>query len=112
MAAGRRRSRWTRRLAAQTILLVGLAVVVVAVYAVVVLGIGRVPTSGQWTLLAFSMLAAAVTALVYQPVRRRLSTLADRLTRGERGSPDEILRAFADRISRPLPLDELLLQAM
>jgi hypothetical protein len=44
-----------------------LAVVVVAVYAAVVLGIGRVPTSEQWTLLAFSMLAAAVTALVYQP---------------------------------------------
>jgi signal transduction histidine kinase len=110
VAAHRRPGRWTRRLAAQTILLVGLAVVVVAVYAVVVLGIGRVPTSGQWTLLAFSMLAAAVTALVYQPVRRRLSSLADRLTRGERGSPDEVLRAFGDRISRPLPLDELLLQ--
>ena len=105
-----RPARWIERLAAQAILLVGLAAVVLAVYAVVVLGIGRVPTSGQWTLLAFSMLAAAVTALVYQPVRRRLSSLADRLTRGERGSPDEILRAFADRISRPLPLDELLLQ--
>jgi hypothetical protein len=41
-------------------------VVVVAVYAAVVPGISRVPTSEQWTLLAFSMLAAAVTALVYQ----------------------------------------------
>ena len=105
-----RPARWIERLAAQAILLVGLAAVVLAVYAVVVLGIGRVPTSEQWTLLAFSMLAAAVTALLYQPVRRRLSTLADRLTRGERGSPDEVLRAFGDRISRPLPLDELLLQ--
>jgi signal transduction histidine kinase len=105
-----RPGRWLERLATQAILLVGLAVVVVAVFAVVVLGIGRVPTSDQWTLLAFSMLAAAVTALVYQRVRRRLSAFAALLTHGRRGSPDEVLRAFGDRIARPLPLDELLLQ--
>jgi signal transduction histidine kinase len=105
-----RPGRWLERLATRAILLVGLAVVVVAVFAVVVLGIGRVPTSDQWTLLAFSMLAAAVTALVYQRVRRRLSAFAALLTHGRRGSPDEVLRAFGDRIARPLPLDELLLQ--
>lgn len=110
MVARGRPGRWIERLATQAILLVGLAVVVVAVFAVVVLGIGRVPTSDQWTLLVFAMLAAAVTALVYQPVRRRLSTLAALLTQGRRGSPEDVLRAFGDRIARPLPLDELLLQ--
>jgi signal transduction histidine kinase len=94
----------------QAVLLVGLGALVIAVYALVVLGIGRVPTSEQWTLLAFSMAAAAITALLYQPVRRRLSSFAARLARGERGSPDEVLRAFGQRMAQPLPLDELLLQ--
>jgi signal transduction histidine kinase len=93
-----------RRLLVEAVALVAL---VVAVFALVVLGIGRVPTSEQRTLLAFSMLAAAIVALLYVPVRRRLSVLA---ARRERGSPDEVLRAFGNRITRPLPLDELLLQ--
>ena len=84
-----------------------LAAIVAAVFAAVVLGIGRVPTSGERTLLFFSMLAAAIVALLYVPVRRRLAALAER--RG-RGSPDEVLRSFGHRITRPLPLDELLLQ--
>jgi signal transduction histidine kinase len=110
VAARRRPGRWVERITVQAILLGGLAAVVLAVYAVVVLGIGRVPTTQQWTLLAFSMVAAAVAALVYQPVRRRLSTFAARLTRPERGSPDDVLRAFGHRMAEPLPLDELLLQ--
>ena len=64
------------------------AVIVVAVFAVVVLGIGHVPTSEQTILLAFSMLAAAVTALLFLPVRNRLLTLVRR----DRGSPGEVLR--------------------
>jgi signal transduction histidine kinase len=105
-----RARRWVGRLVVRALPLVGLAGVVAVVYAVVVLGIGRVPTSQQRTLIALSMLAAAVTALLYQPVGRRLSAFAARLVHGERGAPDELFRAFAERTSRPLPLDELLLQ--
>jgi signal transduction histidine kinase len=93
-----------RRLIAEA---AALAALVAAVFAVVVLGLGRVPTAGERTVLALSMVAAAVVALLYVPVRRRLSTFA---ARGRRGSPDEVLRAFGQRITRPLPLDELLLQ--
>jgi signal transduction histidine kinase len=106
----RRRPNRLESVVVQAIVLAGLAALTVAVFAVVVLGIGRVPTSGQWTLLVFSMLAAAVTALAYQPLRRRLARLATRVVRGERHSPDEVLRAFRHRLTQPLPLDELLLQ--
>jgi signal transduction histidine kinase len=110
MGGHRRWSRWIGHLIAPAFSLVGVAAVVTAVFAVVVLGIGRVPASEQRALLGWSMVAGAVAALLYQPVRRRLSAFAARVVRHERGAPDEVLRAFGRRTARPLPLDELLLQ--
>jgi signal transduction histidine kinase len=90
--------------------LAGLAGVVLVVYLLVVIGIGRVPTSDERTLLGFSMVAAAATALLYQPLRGWLSGVAARLVGPERDSPGEVLRAFGSRLTSALPLDELLLQ--
>jgi signal transduction histidine kinase len=90
--------------------LAGLAGLVLVVYLVVVIGIGRVPTSDEKTLLGFSTVAAAVVALLYQPLRGRLSGLADRLAGAKRDSPGEVLRTFGSRLTSALPLDELLLQ--
>jgi signal transduction histidine kinase len=90
--------------------LAGLAALVLVVYLVVVIGIGRVPTSDERTLLVFSMVAAAAVALLYQPLRGRLSGLADRFAGAERDSPGEVLRTFGGRLTSALPLDELLLQ--
>jgi signal transduction histidine kinase len=90
--------------------LAGLAALVVGVYLIVVIGVGRVPTSDQRTLLGFSMAAAAATALLYQPLRRRLSALAARLVGHKRDSPSEVIRTLGSRLTSSLPLDELLLQ--
>jgi signal transduction histidine kinase len=90
--------------------LAGLAGLVLVVYLVVVIGIGRVPTSDERTLLGFSMAAAAVAALLYQPLRGRLSGLADRIAGPKRDSPGEVLRTFGSRLTSALPIDELLLQ--
>jgi signal transduction histidine kinase len=90
--------------------LAGLAGLVLVVYLVVVIGIGRVPTSDERTLLGFSMAAAAATALLYQPLRAWLSSLAARVAGGRRDSPGEVLRALSSRLTSALPLDELLLQ--
>src|SRR5919204_1755665 len=103
-------SRLGRRLLVHAIAFAGLAGVVAVVYSAVVLGIGRIPTSGQTTLLAFSMIAAAVTALVYPPVARRVSQFAARLVDDERNLPGEVLKTFGSRLARAIPLDELLLQ--
>ena len=99
-----------RRWFAPAIQLVGLVGLVLVVYLVVVIGIGRVPTSDERTLLGFSMAAAAVAALLYQPLRGWLSGLADRIAGPERDSPGEVLRTFGSRLTSALPLDELLLQ--
>ena len=105
-----RMSRWVGRLAVTVIPLVGLVAVVVAVYLVIVLGLGHVPTAQQKTLLGFSMAAAAVSALLYVPVRRRLSAFATRLVPGERWAADDALRTLGGQMTRVIPLDELLLQ--
>ena len=56
------------------------------------------------------MLAAAGAAIAYQPARSWLTDRANRVVYGERVSPDEALRTWGARLTRAIPLDELLLQ--
>jgi signal transduction histidine kinase len=98
------------RLLAHTVSLAGLSGLVVAVYLLVVLGLGQVPSEPERALLLLSMAAAAVCALLYHPARERLTQAANRLVYGERSAPDEALRSFGARLSRAIPLEELLLQ--
>ena len=93
-----------------TVSLTGLTGVVVATYLVIVLGLGRVPDDTERSLLVLSMIAAVVAAAVYLPARQRLADAANRLVYGEREAPDTVLRTFGSRLSRSIPMDELLLQ--
>ena len=97
-------------LLAHTVSLAGLTGLVVAVYAVIVVGLGRTPDGDERPLLGLSMAAAAAVALLYGPARERLTRFSNRLVYGEREAPDEVLRTFGSRLSRAVPLDELLLQ--
>jgi signal transduction histidine kinase len=98
------------RLVAPAISLVGLTALVAAVYLVVVVGLGRAPTHDERTLLVLSIVAAGISALLYVPARRRLADFSNRLEHGTRQAPDEVIRAFGERLSRAVPLEELLLQ--
>jgi len=99
------------RILAHTVSLAGLTGVVVVVYLVIVLGLGQGPsTHSERSLLALSMVAAAIAALLYGPARQRLGQMANRLVYGEREAPDAVLRTFGSRLSRAIPMDELLLQ--
>jgi signal transduction histidine kinase len=98
------------RLLVHTVAVTGLSGVVLAVYLVIVLGLGRVPGKDERSLLLLSMVAAGVAASLYLPARDRLSRFANHLVYGEREAPDEVLRTFGSRLSRAIPLDELLLQ--
>ena len=98
------------RLLVHTITMAGLAAMVAASYLLIVLGLGRSPDGDEKTLLGLSMLAAAIAALLWIPVRERLTEFATRRVYGERHAPDEVIRTFGSRLTRALPLDELLLQ--
>ena len=90
--------------------LTGLTAVVVGVYIVIVLGLGRSPTDDERAVLLLSMLAAAAAAVLYGPMRDRLTRVSNQLVYGERHAPDEVLRTFGTRLTRAIPFDELLLQ--
>ncbi len=98
------------RLLTRTVEVAGLTAVVVVIYVVVVIGLGRTPSDDERALLLLSMAAAGVSALLYLPARRWLTERANRLVYGERVSPDELLRTFGQRLTRSIPMDELLLQ--
>ena len=89
----------------------GFFVVVSAIYLVVVLGLGHAPkTTGDKEVLALSMVASGVAALIFVPVRARFLDSATRFVYGSREAPDEVLRTFGSRLTRAIPMDELLLQ--
>ncbi len=93
-----------------TVAIAGLTALVVAIYVVVVLGLGRSPTDDERALLLLSMAAAGLAAVLYLPARRWLTERANRLVYGEREAPDATLRTFGHHLTRALPMDELLLQ--
>ena len=98
------------RLLTHTVALAGLTALILGIYVIVVLGLGRTPDGSERTLLLLSMVAAAIAALLYLPARRWLTERANRLVYGVRVAPDETLRTFGQRLTRSIPLDELMLQ--
>jgi signal transduction histidine kinase len=98
------------RLLTHTMSLTGLTALVVVAYLLAIAAFGRKPEGGERSLLLLSMVAAGGAALAYQPARSRLVELANRLVYGERFSPDEALRTWGSRLTRAIPMDELLLQ--
>jgi signal transduction histidine kinase len=99
------------RLLVQVLSIFGFVVVVSAIYLIVVFGLGHAPkTTGDKEVLALSMVATGVAALIFVPVRERLMGSATRFVYGAREAPDEVLRTFGSRLTRAIPMDELLLQ--
>ncbi len=98
------------RLLVRTIEAGGLVALVGVVYVVVVLGFGDSPTDASRRVLGLSLVAAAIAALLFVPARNWLEELANRRVYGEQRAPDEPLQTFGARMSRAIPLDELLLQ--
>jgi signal transduction histidine kinase len=95
----------------QVLAVFGYVVVVSAIYLVVVLGLGHAPkTAGDKEALALSMVASGVAAVIFVPVRERFLQSSTRFVYGAREAPDEVLRTFGTRLTRAIPMDELLLQ--
>jgi signal transduction histidine kinase len=98
------------RLLVHTIVVAGMVTIVAVVYLLVVLGLGDAPDNEARDLLGLSMVAAVLAAVIALPARRSLDELARRRVYGERRSPDEAIQTFGSRMSRAVPMDELLLQ--
>jgi signal transduction histidine kinase len=89
-----------------------LAALITAAYLGVVIGIGAIigvgAFSGSEQNVVLSLLAAAVVALAFQPLRERARRLANRLVYGNRATPYEVLSGFSDRMGGSVATEELL----
>jgi signal transduction histidine kinase len=77
----------------------------VAIYALIVGGVGAL-ADNRSTLLSF--VAAVVAAALFQPVLDRARRFADRVAYGKRATPYEVLTAFGDRLSDTYASDDVL----
>ncbi|HEV8596746.1 MAG TPA: histidine kinase, partial [Candidatus Dormibacteraeota bacterium] len=83
-----------------------LAAILTVVYVAIVAGVGAFVGYGGGPVL--SVAAAAAIALLFQPLRHRAQTIANRLVYGDRATPYQVLSEFAGAMARTLPLDEQL----
>jgi signal transduction histidine kinase len=83
-----------------------LAAFFTAVYVAVVVGLGAAIGSAHNPFL--TLVAAAVIALAFNPVRERAKRLADRLVYGKRATPYEVLSEFSERMAGTYALDDIL----
>ena len=85
-----------------------LAVFITAVYVGIVVGVGTLIGSGSRPNLALSIVATAVVAVGFQPVRERVQKVANRLVYGQRATPYEVLSEFSERVAESYAGDEVL----
>jgi signal transduction histidine kinase len=92
----------------KTLLFGAMAGFITLVYVAIVVGIGHlVGTSGKPN-LGLSILATALVAVAFQPVRERVQQVANRLVYGKRATPYEVLSEFSDRIASTYSDEEVL----
>ena len=83
---------------------------VLAGVVVVVVGLGHRPDHNERTVLVLALAGAAFALLLWRAVAGRLSSLANWVAFGERTDTGDNLRTFGARMTRALPLEELLQQ--
>jgi signal transduction histidine kinase len=77
----------------KTVVVAAIAIFFILVYALVVGGVGALVQSSSNTVLSFA--AAAVVAVLFQPVLARARRFADFVVYGKRATPYEVLAAFS-----------------
>ena len=92
----------------RTLVYGALAVFITAVYVGIAVGIGTLVGSGGKPNLALSIVATAIVAIGFQPLRERLQKIANRLVYGKRATPYEVLSEFSGRVAEAYAADEVL----
>jgi len=90
----------------KTITYGALAAFITAIYVIVVVVIGAFigVTEGV------SLLATAIVAVAFQPIRRRAQQIANRLVYGERATPYEVLSRFSEHVGETYSGEDILVR--
>jgi signal transduction histidine kinase len=102
--------RHSGRLVTSAVAALILTALVVVVYVVVVVGFDRAPRHGERLIVLLTLVAGAIVAAIWQPARRRCQVVARRLLQEHRLGSRRPLGVFGERLSRAIPMEELLLQ--
>jgi signal transduction histidine kinase len=92
----------------RTLVYGSLAVFITVVYVGIAVGIGAAIGGGGRPNLGLSIVATAVVAIGFQPVRERLQRIANRLVYGRRATPYEVLSQFSERVAESYAVDEVM----
>jgi signal transduction histidine kinase len=85
----------------------GLATFITVVYVAIVVGFGALVGTAGKPNVALSILATAIVAVAFQPVRERVHRFANRLVYGKRATPYEVLSQFSDRVAEVFASEEV-----
>jgi signal transduction histidine kinase len=85
-----------------------MAAFITAVYVAIVVGLGGLLGGGGRPNLALSIVATAIVAVAFQPVRERVQRLANRLVYGKRATPYEVLSQFSHRVAGTYSSEDVL----
>jgi signal transduction histidine kinase len=90
----------------RTVLFGVLAAFITAVYVGIVIGIGSL-VGGRGNLF-LSIVATAVVAVAFQPIRARAGHFANRMVYGKRATPYEVLSTFSDHLGEAYSSEDIL----
>jgi signal transduction histidine kinase len=85
-----------------------LAAFVTAVYLAVVVGAGALVGTRGRPNVALSIVATAIVAVAFQPLRERARRFGNRLVYGKRATPYEVLSEFSGRMGESFAVDDVL----
>jgi signal transduction histidine kinase len=92
----------------RTVVYGSLAVFITAVYVGIAVGVGALIGGGGKPNLGLSILATAIVAVGFQPVRERVQRVANRLVYGKRATPYEVLSQFSERVAESYATDDVM----
>jgi signal transduction histidine kinase len=92
----------------KTLLFGAMAAFITAVYVGIVVGIGNIVGTGGRPNIGLSILATALVAVVFEPVREGVQRVANRLVYGKRASPYEVLSQFSQRVADVYSTEDVL----
>ena len=85
-----------------------LAVAITLIYIAIVVGVGSLIGGGGRVSFVLPLVATALVAVAFQPIRQRAQQLANRLVYGQRATPYEVLSRFSERIAQTVASDDTL----
>jgi signal transduction histidine kinase len=96
----------------RTLVFALLGLFITAAYVLIVAGVGALVGNAGSPSLPLSILATAVVAVAFQPVRERAQSLADRLVRGRRSDPNVILSKVSALVAESSSIEPVLVRML